>query len=703
MAGTYVGYGWYKDENGNPYQMKNGKRYYADSKLNKDDGGTLINTRGGFVVWQDENGNNYQYGSDGVSKIYLDPKLNDKNNTDTGRTKAELDAKQSGQEVQKWIEEQNKSDSEDDAQNDPADLVTENSVNISNKMKTFKNMLDKLNDKFNNNRAVYTMYYKMTMNTGQVLVDTTSKDWVENCFISFNHKMNGSGEANTFTLDLLFKPSDRSIIVINALESKLLASCAIYNSETELKEQSDLYYNCIYQYGYGDETDMRSPLYYGTIMDYDCSLENGNLHYTITGYGGLYSAKEYRISSKEEYLTDKNGATINDPISFITRIFEVEFGKNNEYAVKNVNIDKSKITYPGDDYKQFNQKNIFQVVEDILSGCMTTDQYNAMSGTTSDDNPDGEQKTFLPNQKQMFGYYIDNTQTEGGGKYGTVYVYKMESLYGEENKDKTVETIEPDCGISFGWFAPSTGSYNHIVKDWKPKFEGSPLMALATTYRSGGDTYYTMTDSGNIEPVVSLSAARQGISDSNANKMILSTIQEYNNWTFVTQYPYSASMTLIGVPCEVPMTGKIRVIAKMGTQNHHSSGVYMILGKTDKINSSGFFSEFELYKFAPGYDPNYQSINSDKKDYELGNSEYDPSVPGTRANKYHDRIYIKRVSYKDNDNFGYILTNENALVKRLAGDNRVYGHFIYDYTEGKSKKLGYITNDGEIVIYGGSN
>ena len=622
--------------------------------------------------------NAHRYAGSGLSDTEIAKLQNDtewlENNTDTGRTKAELDAKQSGQEVQKWIEEQNKSDSEDNAQNDPADLVTENSVNISNKMKTFKNMLDKLNDKFNNNRAVYTMYYKMTMNTGQVLVDTTSKDWVENCFISFNHKMNGSGEANTFTLDLLFKPSDRSIIAINALESKLLASCAIYNSETELKEQSDLYYNCIYQYGYGDETDMRSPLYYGTIMDYDCSLENGNLHYTITGYGGLYSAKEYRISSKEEYLTDENGATINDPISFITRIFEVEFGKNNEYAVKNVNIDKSKITYPGDDYKQFNQKNIFQVVKDILSGCMTTDQYNAMSGTTTDDNPTGEQKTFLPNQKQMFGYYIDNTQTEGGGKYGTVYVYKMESLYGEENKDKTVETIEPDCGISFGWFAPSTGSYNHIVKDWKPKFEGSPLMALATTYRSGGDTYYTMTDSGNIETVTSLSAARLGISDSNANKMILSTIQEYDNWTFVTQYPYSASMTLIGVPCEVPMTGKIRVIAKMGTQNHHSSGVYMILGKTDKINSSGFFSEFELYKFAPGYDPNYQSTKTDEDeenntDTGRTKAELDAKEAGEQV-----REWAKKNKYKFNSKYKRDATIDD--VKSEFGKQNYMNWFV---------------------------
>ena len=96
-----------------------------------------------------------------------------------------------------------------------------------------------------------------------------------------------------------------------------------------------------------------------------------------------------------------------------------------------------------------------------------------------------------------------------------------------------------------------------------------------------------------------------GLNADDDNARVLSTIQEYDNWAFCTQYPYKASMTLLGVPCEVPMTGKIKVIAKMGNEDHHSSGVYMVLGNTDKINSSGFFTELELFKFVPGYNPAY--------------------------------------------------------------------------------------------------
>ena len=484
---------------------------------------------------------------------------------------------------------------------------TANTNFVSYAMSKFNEMLIHLNNKFCKNRAVYTMYFKMTLTNGHVLVDSTSKSMSQNCLISFNHNMNGSGQANTFTLNLLFKPNDRSIMTIKTIENALLANCAIYDKENELKKKEQIYNNCTFQYGYADDISMRSPTYNASIMDYDCNLENGNLRYTITGYCGLYSAKEYRIFPKTEYLTEANGNPINYPLDYIRRIFEVEFSDNKLYDIEFINIpDPHKVLCASEDYKQFLQKNIFQVISDILSACMTEDQYNAVKNS----------KSFLPNQKQLFGYYVSDS-TSSSGAYGTVYVYQLESLQGEENKDKNVESIQADAGITFDWFAPESGAYNHIVKDWHPKYEGSVLMALATTFISGKDKYYTMTDDGNLKIVSGLGAARLGVSDDTEDgSMIMSTIQEYDNWSFVTQYPYSADMTILGCPCEVPMTGKIKVIAKMGNENHHSSGVYMILGKTDKISSSGFFSEFKLFKITSGFNPDYVSNITDEDEAE---------------------------------------------------------------------------------------
>ena len=546
------------------------------------------------------------------------------------------------QQTQQNIENQASDEQkEEEAQKIMADLVSGRQADIQKGMDNFKKMLDLVNDKFCNGRPIYTMYFRMITTDEIVLVDTTSTDWYHNNLISFTHKMNGSGEANTFTLDILFKPDDRNIKSINTLEQNLLAACAIVNKQNKLKTEGELYNNCIFQYGYGDNVTLRSPLYRATIMDYDSKIENGNLRYTITGYDGLYSAKEYRISPKSEYLTDANGAEIVDPMSYIARIFEIEFGKNNYYDVKFINIDKNLVSYPGDEWKQFEQKNIFQVVSDILAGCMTLDQYTAMSGTSGDENfmgPSEARKTFLPNQKQIFNYFLDNKMNnEGeGGKYGTVYIYKMESIYGEENKF-TEDTIKPHIEMPFSWFAPTSNAYNHIVKDWHPQYNGSVLIALATTYTMGGNKYYTMSDEGELINVTGLGAARNGVRGDDIDQdMILSTIQEYNNWAFVTQYPYKANMTIIGTPCETPMTGKIRVIARIGNEEHHSSGVYMILGKTDKISSSGFYTELELFKFVNGFDPDYTKVVDDtvtEEDTESISKWFSPTFDKKDKNK----------------------------------------------------------------------
>ena len=224
---------------------------------------------------------------------------------------------------------------------------------IANAMANFKVTLDNLKNKFCNNRAVYTMYFKMTLNNNNtVLIDTTSNDWDENCLISFKYELNGSGEANQFTLDLLYKPNDRSFSSIKTLESKLLSNVGICTDENgkQLKSMDVLYNNCSFVYGYADDLSLRSPTYNGMILDYDCKIENGNLRYTITGVGGLTSMKETRISAKDEYLVDKDGKEINTPLGYIQNIIRIELAEKGLYNLQVLeNIDPEKVVTIGED------------------------------------------------------------------------------------------------------------------------------------------------------------------------------------------------------------------------------------------------------------------------------------------------------------------------------------------------------------------
>lgn len=555
------------------------------------------------------------------------------------------------------------------------------STRIYEWMKSFKTTLDKLKNKFCKNRAMYTMYVKMTLNNSKtVLVDSTSKDWDENCLVSFKYELNGSGEGNQFVLDLLFKPNDRSFKSIKTLEAKLLSNVGICEVDENNKENNEklksidyLYNNCSFQYGYGDDISLRSPTYNGLITGYTSKIDNGNLRYTIKGIGGLNSLNETRISTKEEYLVDEKGNEITNPLAYIKNIVRIELEEKGLYTLKILdNIDPEKVVTVGNDYKQFNQKNIFQVINDILAQCISSDQYKVMTGedatndssnteqkddkvedqstnsnnesnqdSSNNDNDSNDdkhvKKSIMPTQKQLYGYFVedisttisnnnssnesttnnDNNNQDNKPKSckGTIYIYKIPSANGAENKEAT-KNLSADLNITFNWFGPGVdgdSSYTGIVKDWNPQYDGSALYGLAVNLLSHDNStvYYTMDYDGNLIQVQGLGAAREGTLDDSSKNAVASTIQEYSNWAFVTQYPYSANMTIIGCPCEVPMTGKIAVNALIGSEKHHTSGIYFILKKTDTINSGGFWTELELFKIQRGYDPEYSEIKDD--------------------------------------------------------------------------------------------
>lgn len=478
---------------------------------------------------------------------------------------------------------------------------------IANTMASFKVTLDQIKNKFCKNRAIYTMYLRMDLgNNNTTLVDTTSSDWDENCLVNFKHLQNGSGEANQFTLELLYKPNDRTYSSIKTLEAKILSNVGVVSPENA----NITYQNCSFQYGYGDDVSLRSPVYSGMITGYKCRIENGNLRYTIEGVSGLTPLTEYRLSAMDEYLP------ADSPLQYIQNIVKKELEDKGLYTLEILdNITDSDMVTIDEDYKQFNQKNVFQVIQDILSQCITAEQKAKLTGAPSGDNVGPSQiEEVLPTQKQLYGYYVSDIPTEKDGKTykGTIYIFKYPN---DEGTD--VANIKPDLGITFNWFGPGNdddSTYTGIVRDWVPEYDGTALCALACNLAShdNSTTYYSMDTEGNIVEIHGLGAAREGTLTDNSG--IASTIQEYSNWAFSTQYPYKASMTLIGCPCEVPMIGNICVNALMGDEKHHSSGVYYVLGKTDVMNNSGYWTTLELVKIVPHYAAENLIVKSTKNE-----------------------------------------------------------------------------------------
>lgn len=469
---------------------------------------------------------------------------------------------------------------------------------IAKRMKDLSTVINKLDNKFNNNEAVYTQYLLFKVN-GNVLVDTASKDWNTNNLVSFSLKQNGSGQANQFTLTILFPPNDINISNIFTIESLLLTACSITEPDSDcerLKELKSQYMDCEFKYGYGDDKSLRSPTYVGKVMKYTSSLRNGNLEYVITGYGSLYPFKEVKLSSKKEYLEGAQSENGLHPFKFIENVFKEEFDNpSSKYYgmfklkfLSNCNNDETPhIT--GDEFAKFTDKTLFNLLDDLLKGATTAKENEIMSTG----------KMFAATQKQVYGYTIESTLNEDDS-IAVVAIYKMPSISNTATDSEKLSALTPHMNIQFNWFAPSKTGVNFLVKSWNPEFDGALSIALASTLLHSGETYETLDSEGNIVEVPGLGASRLGLNDT---KITVNTIQEYSHWSLVTQYPYKARLVVQGCPCEVPMTGRIKINAMIGTQLHHSSGTYFIVGKTDTLNSSGYFTEFQLFKVTATYNP----------------------------------------------------------------------------------------------------
>lgn len=616
---------------------------------------------------------------------------------------------------------------------------------VKAKMNIFNNMVNKIKERFNNGFPVYTQYVYFSVNN-TVLVNTSSTDWITNNLVSFTLEQNGSGMANKFTLEILFVQNDRNIQNIETLDAILLTATRISKDEThqQLKDNKDLFMDCEFIYGYGDDASMRSPKYSGKVMDYTPKLENGNLKYTITGYAGLISVSELKFSPKEEYITgpennldnaQKSDGTII-PFKYINNMFNVEFGEGSQYEnmfklefLDNCFNDDTGGAFSGEDIAQFQQKNFFDVLADILNGCLSTKEQeilevetdtstsneaitnedsaegtpentnnsennnenttentnnsendnknnnennsennnensneNSNEGTTEDTNDlennestDASTTTvvegqiFAPSQKQCYGYFIDSSN-KSDATCGTVYIYKLPSLSntsGTKNDDTNA-----DYDLTFNWFAPSGTGANFLVKSWEPKIEGKVNIALAIAYQCMPvtKTYETMDDEGNIVKVNGLGSTRLGVTtkDNKPQKMTYNAIQEFSQWSKVMQYPNKANLVIQGCPCEIPLTGKIRINARMGTQLHSSSGVYFIMSKKDILNSSGYYTNLELFKVMPTYNPEKLTSDAGSIVVLAANAATSVSAQGAQATINEAIQNGDVINYKDN-------------------------------------------------------
>lgn len=177
------------------------------------------------------------------------------------------------------------------------------------------------------------------------------------------------------------------------------------------------------------------------------------------------------------------------------------------------------------------------------------------------------------------------------------YIYDISETKSE--KVITIMKIDPSnpssdmkSTIVFNWMDKS----NSLVLSWQPDIKGSVL--LAQSYQNDKDTYnWGIDDSGEKVKTNMLKPPVAMVTDPTKEEApSIDENTEKSKWSEAIQYSYKATMTLVGIPCDIPIGMYIKVIPLLYGIPHNSAGLYMVLKSEDQIDSGGFVTTLNLMK-----------------------------------------------------------------------------------------------------------
>lgn len=466
---------------------------------------------------------------------------------------------------------------------------------VNKRMEAAAGVIKKVSNKLAKNPA-YTTFLEFRMN--DLVVNCCSNDANKNLLMSFENSKNGSGQANSFNIRIAYSPQLGEGFNISKIDN------ALTKGTRDGYTMSSRY--CTLTYGYGDSVNLRTITYTGMVIDYTCDIQDSMLVYDISGYSGITMWTESKTAlsvngastsgkikptAAVKYLVNQY---LGEKSSISTKPYQIIFDDNVEDSDVEVELPASL------------DKNIGKAITDILN--------KAVAKVDKDKMDKGEEVSAA--DKHIYSWYISDQVSDE--KYaGTIFVTCYSATELKEQK--------ASASAVFNWMSPGAdGEVNHIVQSFRPEFKGSVLLSLAAqqlneAYRSLSTTSerdsegrqlvakgtamtdeslftgsFFMDNEGVIKKCMSSLAPVVGGDEETVNMNIEAT---KSTWAKELQYPYNASMVTAGIPCEIPITGVIRIVPMIYGQPHFSAGNYLVKSTRDIINTNGWFTtEWDLQK-----------------------------------------------------------------------------------------------------------
>lgn len=388
-----------------------------------------------------------------------------------------------------------------------------------------------------NKHGIYSVWYDFTL--GGLHCCSTSN----NMFVSFEYKKTGTGQANTFTINLAYVPEPGGDP--NAIDRAL----AIGDRSSSRGCKAKI------QYGYAGEFGCVSPRYEGEVTDYTCEIREGMLYYTITGYSGIVYAVNTKESFDEVGTLEEDG-TCSDGIQPSEQIVKVV---NEKLARYGYTCTKSSNSGPfiADEscyIKRYDDVQIFDYMTNVL----------ATAHASKDNSTEIIDRT-------RYTFAIDDAKKK--------IIIKSIDL-----------TAASTITMTFNWMSRE----NSIVLNFLTDFRGAVPI---TVNRAAEEELESDDINRSVINAKGTTTSVQSYEQVSSSDFVSESNIVAARWAELLQTPYTATLTLIGVPADGDIIGEmITVNPLIYGVKHHTAGKYMITGVTDIIDAGGYQSVVKLMK-----------------------------------------------------------------------------------------------------------
>ena len=522
---------------------------------------------------------------------------------------------------------------------------TEDISSEDRKIKVFKNTIETLNNRITAN-SHYTTWFRFKF--GDFEIDTSSNNPNRQFMTSFQHNLSGAGEANKFILNIAYDPfkyGQEPNASISKIEEYFCGRDNVIDKTVDAVKKSDRYKStsdniysflqCEFQYGYSEPINMVSPKYTAFVSAFTPNIVDGIILYTIevisgTAYisGGKHSEAEFPDRNNAKPLEvvryelwryfgnpkQKPAALITDPEG---KELNEDSCVNNSGIFYDIDVPDDLIMHsvPMKISNSGGSISVMTYLKELLASAID-DRYK------EEMKPDSEDSDRRP-------FYAINVTDSGSKKISVSLVVPSvkdtESLVPESNTRVT--------GITFNWM----NQKNSIVTKWTTKVDGK-LMIITANSNSKDKAYINSSndvvklDSNVVQPL-SVIPTPDDNSDYNSNPAIDAQISE--TMRRAQTHGSTATIGLVGLPCEIPLGAYLHVDAKYNESLSYTSGAYMIMKSSTFISDSGVFStEINLHKvvrYTQTY-KNQEDVDEDVKQEstlgitnskEIANTEWD--------------------------------------------------------------------------------